>query len=256
MKKEIKLLPVIGNKPEAKQYWEELLALGVKEDYENPDAILAPGGDGWILRTERDYYKSGIPIIGIGFGTRNFLLNRTLRDPKKLVDALERNEWVGFEMQGMQVYMETGGNTLEGIAFNDVYIKSTDPTGVVYLQLDTVEYPNKKVDGDGIIIATPQGSTAYNRTAGGTILPLGSKQWTVTGICTNQKLHATINHQEVIIRKLRGDIVVVTDNKVHYGFQGLREYKIETVRIVPSEYSVRILFDPNENFEQRRYNEE
>jgi NAD+ kinase len=245
--KEIGVLPVIGKQPGARECWDALQACGMRENYDNPKAITVYAGDGGFLGAQRDYYKLGVPFVGFGFGRKNFLLNWNLCTPKELYKKFLRDDWIRFEMQGLRVYMDTDDGVLNGIAFNDVFIKNIDPTGVIHAKLITAEYPGKSVDGDGLIIATPQGSTAYNRNAGGTILPLSSNLWAVTGICTDQRLHATVNQQEVIIEVAHGEVVVVTDNQPFYG--------VLRIRIVPSKYSTTILFDPDENFEQRRYNE-
>jgi len=243
----MKILPVIGRQARARKFWEGLVALGVKEDYDNPDAILVLGGDGRFLGAQRDYYKMGKPFVGVGFGSVNFLLNRTIDSPKKLYEKLKQNDWTTFDIGGLRAQIRTVDGLCKGIAFNDIYFKSTDPTGVIRLELNTREFVGMEVAGDGLIVASPQGSTAYNRTAGGTILPLGSTLWCLTGICTQKKLRVTVAQQEISVQVVRGDAIVVTDNKAFSN--------VEEVIITPSQYSTTICFDAKENFEQRRYNE-
>lgn len=241
----MKILPVLGNQDGVQKFWEELLQCGVEENYDNPEFILVLGGDGTMLGAQRQYYKRGIPFIGIGFGYVNFLLNHTMVFPVELYMKLQKNEWKQFTAQGMRAYIDADVGRQNGIAFNDIYIKSMNPTGVVRLSLNASEYADLEVSGDGLIIASPQGSTAYNRNAGGTILPLGSRLWGVTGICTREKLNTTVTQQKIHIEILRGLAIAVTDNKV---FQN-----VEKIKIIPSRYTTNILFDSKENFEQRRY---
>lgn len=241
------ILPVVGHQKGALIFWEKLLALGVKEDFKNPDYILVLGGDGTFLGAERDYYHLQKPFVGVGFGSINFLLNRAIKNPKDLLMRMQEKNWVNFAMHGMDAEITTDEKIEKGIAFNDIYVKSVDPTGVVELELITKEYSALNLKGDGMIIATPQGSTAYNRNAGGTILPLNSMLWCLTGICTAKPIHVAIEHQEIFVKIKRNNAVVVTDNKVFYGARELR--------ITPSQFKAEVCFCGEENFEKRRYNE-
>ncbi len=242
----MKVLPILGRQKGVREFWKELVALGVEENYDNPEVIVVLGGDGTLLGAQRKYYKRSIPFVGIGFGSVNFLLNRTLTTPFQLYAKLQNTQWNTFAERGMRAYIETEKGLKNGIAFNDIYIKSVDPTGIVEVKLNTLEYKDEFVSGDGLIVASPQGSTAYNHTAGGTILPLGSKLWCVTGICTQNRLQATVLQREIQIEVVRGNAIAVTDNKLFC--------EVRNVKIVPSRYSTSICFDAKENFEQRRYN--
>lgn len=241
------LLPVLSEKECVRDFWEQLKGYGVQENMEDPDAILVAAGDGTFLGAQRKYHALKRPFIGVGWGSINFLLNRTVRDPKIFYERLMADEWKRFRSQGIHAKIISNDGVEEGVAFNDVYIKAMDPTSVVGIELNTIEYKDLNVSGDGLIIATPQGSTAYNRTAGGTILPLGSTLWGLTGICTQNRLRVTMQHQEVHLRIIRGDALAVVDNQL---FSHVRE-----VIISPSDHFTEICFDPQENFEQRRYNE-
>lgn len=241
------ILPVVGHQKGALIFWEKLLALGVQEDFKNPDYILVLGGDGTFLGAERDYYQLQKPFVGVGFGSINFLLNRAIQNPEDLLARMQEENWIKFAMCGMDAVITTDEKIEKGIAFNDIYVKSMDPTGVVELELETKEYSALELKGDGMIIATPQGSTAYNRNAGGTILPLSSMLWCLTGICTAKPFHVTIEQQEILVKIKRNNAVVVTDNKIFYGARELR--------LVPSQFKAEACFCQEEKFEKRRYNE-
>ncbi|MFA5986598.1 MAG: NAD(+)/NADH kinase [Parcubacteria group bacterium] len=241
----MKILPVLGQQDGVQEYWAEMQKYGVDVDETNPEYIPVLGGDGTFLGAERAYYKMGVPFVGVGFGHVNFLLNRRTGSPKDFVESLRKKEWVTFPIYGINAEITTRHGMEQGIAFNDVYIKSLDPTGVVRLELTTREYAQLNVVGDGVIVATPQGSTAYNRNAGGTILPLGSSLWCLTGICTQKSLRVTVAQQEIVIAVRSNDAIVVTDNNV------FRD--VLAVKITPSIYEGTICFGTQENFEQKRY---
>ena len=242
----MKILPVLGKQKGVSKFWRGILKAGGKEKYDQPDMIVVLGGDGTFLGAQRRYYKKKVPFVGVGFGRINFLLNRSFRDPELFYNRLvEKNKWKKFSMRGIRAFMQTESGQSEGVAFNDVYVKSLNPAGVVNLSLRSREYNNLEVSGDGLIVASPQGSTAYNRVAGGTILPLESNLWCVTGICTAEKLHTTVLPGEIHIKILRGPAVAVIDNQIYK--------RVRKIKIVPADYLTEIWINPRENFEQRRY---
>ena len=243
----MKILPVLSEKAEALTFWEQLKECGVQKELRNPDAIVVVAGDGTFLGAQRKYHNLKKPFIGIGCGSINFLLNRTIRDPQSFYDRLIADNWLRFVSQGIYAKIITEDGIKEGVAFNDIYIKAMDPMSVVGIEVNTAEYSNLNVSGDGLIIATPQGSTAYNRTAGGAILPLGSVLWGLTGICTQNRLRVTVQHQKIKLRIVRGNALAVIDNQM--------VTHVHEIDISPSEHCAEICFDPGENFEQRRYNE-
>lgn len=241
----MKILPVLGNHEGVQEYWEAMQKCGVEVDEKTPEYIVVLGGDGTFLGAERAYYKMGIPFVGVGFGRVNFLLNRSVGSPQEFVENLQKNEWVTFPIHGIDVQITTKHGIEHGIAFNDVYLKSLDPTHVVRLTLSTREYEKLEIVGDGVIVATPQGSTAYNRSAGGAILPLDSMLWCLTGICTQKSLRVTVAHQPITIAAKVDGVMMVTDNKIFHD--------VQTVTLTPSAYHGMICLDARENFEQRRY---
>lgn len=241
----MKILPVLGKQEGVKEYWDAMMAQGVEIDEKNPDYIVVLGGDGTFLGAERSYYKLGVPFVGVGFGRVNFLLNRSIGSAQEFVQKLQQRDWITFPIHGIKAQVFTAHGEEKGVAFNDVYVKSLDPTRVVRLALSTREYKNVEITGDGMIVATPQGSTAYNRNAGGTILPLDSALWCLTGICTQQRLRVVVAHQEITISVQKKGVMLVTDNQIFHD--------VEKVILTPSKYYGVICFAPQENFEQRRY---
>lgn len=241
----MKILPVLGKQEGVQEYWAKMQTYGVEVDEENPDYIVVLGGDGTFLGAEREYYHLGVPFVGVGFGRVNFLLNRSFSSPKEFVEKLKEQTWVKFSMFAVEAAIETQDGMEKGMAFNDIYLKALDPTGVARLELQTKEYDRLEVVGDGLIIATPQGSTAYNHNAGGAILPLGSTLWSLTGICTSKKIGVAVVQQEILITVKNTNVALVTDNKIFYD--------VKKVRIFPSLKKSAICFTAEENFEQRRY---
>jgi len=146
---------------------------------EESDAILALGGDGHMLHVLHRYLPLGRPIFGMNCGTVGFLTN-TYRPG----DLLERFEAAtAFELHPLSLKATTAdGVVAEAKAFNEVtLVRHTGQSANVRVSVDGLERIAKFV-GDGLIVSTPAGSTAYNLSAHGPIIPLGSNLLALTPV--------------------------------------------------------------------------
>lgn len=145
------------------------------------DLIIAIGGDGLILHLLHLYQDNPIPIYGINCGTVGFLMNSYEKSDdllKKLADSVET------KIHPLRVKAtDINNKKYNHIAINEVTI-SRSSSQSVKLSID-VNSKNRisSLSADGVLVATPAGSTAYNFSAGGPIIPFGSKILTLTPIC-------------------------------------------------------------------------
>jgi NAD+ kinase len=148
------------------------------------DLMIALGGDGTLLRASRWVADLGIPVVGINLGDLGFLSAcRREQWEECLTDAVAGR--LGWEPRlRMAVEVHRGGRLWASeTAVNDVYIKHGQLPRL--LRLDT-RVGGQELAGykaDGLIIATPLGSTAYNLAAGGPIVAPGTDVFTITPIC-------------------------------------------------------------------------
>jgi len=161
---------VVNNKkPQAKRNLElaeqALRAKGFKIS-EQPDFIVALGGDGTLLAVANHYGREGIPILGVNIGGLGFLTNVTFRElPNTLVEIVEKK----FKIEKRMV-MKAVFDRKIFYALNDFTISTRVPGRVVeFSAVINKEYVCRFI-ADGIIIATPTGSTAYSLATGGPIL--------------------------------------------------------------------------------------
>jgi NAD+ kinase len=144
------------------------------------DVIVALGGDGLLLHTMHEYIDLGRPIFGMNRGTVGFLMNTY--DPADLPARLAAAEPLRIHPLEF-VATTTHGMTSRAIAFNEVAVTRSSGQSVhLRVCIDGVERLATFV-GDGIIVATAAGSTAYNLSAHGPIIPLGSNLLAVTPVC-------------------------------------------------------------------------
>ena len=152
----------------------------VKEMPKRPDVCLVLGGDGSILYALRRFAGSGVPVFGINFGTVGFL---AAVEREQLGEGLRRaftGEFEVMEMPGLEAEVEVE----EGppVALNDVSFLRRPEGRVAELSYRVDEEEVGKVRCDGLVAATPAGSTGYNLANAGPILAWGVKGYVVSFI--------------------------------------------------------------------------
>lgn len=137
----------------------------------NPDAelIVCVGGDGALLRTLRNFSFPQIPIIGVNTGHLGFFQEIMPDQLDDFVSAYENRNYVIQPMKVAQAVVETkkGKTILYGL--NEICIKA-DKSRSIHLNLSFGSNFVERFSGDGILVATPAGSTAYNYALGGSIV--------------------------------------------------------------------------------------
>lgn len=145
---------------------------------DDPDLCIALGGDGTILRALRRYADTGVPVFGFNYGTVGFL---AAAEPEELEEELDRALTGDFEtvaLPGLEVGV--GGETM--IAVNDVSFTRRPHQRVAELSYRVGDSEAGRVRCDGLVAATPVGSTGYNLANHGPILAWGVEGFVVSFI--------------------------------------------------------------------------
>ncbi len=146
---------------------------------EDADVIVALGGDGTLLEALHEYYALKKPFYGMNKGSVGFLLNPYREGG--LPERLAKADKVTLHPLRMTAKTESG-ETVEAIAFNEVsLLRQQHNAAKIGITVDGVERLEELVC-DGVLVATPAGSTAYNLSAHGPILPLKSNVLAITPI--------------------------------------------------------------------------
>jgi NAD+ kinase len=149
--------------------------VGIRE----ADALVALGGDGFMLQTVHEHRKAGIPIYGMNCGSIGFLLN--LFNPEDLLAQLNSAQTHILHPLAMTA-TTIDGERVSALAYNEVsMIRHSQQSANIRVFVNGRERLDNLVC-DGILIATPAGSTAYNLSARGPIIPLGSNVLALTPI--------------------------------------------------------------------------
>lgn len=167
------------HKPRAQQALAELKGLYGDVKPEKADAICVLGGDGTMLHALHDFADYQAPIFGMNLGTLGFLLNKHEREG--LEERIEKAKRFDIHPLHMEA-IDKDGNTHTEIAFNEVsLLRETHNSAKIKISVnDTLRLP--ELVCDGVMISTPVGSTAYNSSAGGPILPLSANILPITPI--------------------------------------------------------------------------
>lgn len=157
-------------KPEAKVRARELAKLlveqGIAVEVTEPDLVVSLGGDGTMLRAAQHAHAADVPLLGVNLGTLGYL---TEVDATQEVEAVRRVLAGDFETQDrMMLSCEAGGERLVGL--NEVLVERASRRRLVRLGVRVGGESLGDFNADGIIVATPTGSTAYALSAGGPIV--------------------------------------------------------------------------------------
>jgi NAD+ kinase len=225
-----------------------LEALHAPGELDQCEAVVAIGGDGFMLQTLHRTQSLGVPVFGMKTGSVGFLMNAWRAEG--LVERIQAAQAAVLRPLEMLAISESGSST-GALAFNEVsLLRQTKQAAKIRIRLNTAVRLDELVC-DGIMIATPAGSTAYNLSAHGPILPLDSSVLALTPISPFRP------------RRWRGAIL---RSDAEVSFEVLDHYKrpvsatadsteirdVVEVRVRQSpERTVQLLFDPEHNLEER-----
>lgn len=212
------------------------------------DVIVALGGDGFMLQTQHDFMDSGIPIYGMNKGTVGFLMNEYRVDNlRQRLNASVRSKIRPLSM----IATDMDGETHEAIAINEVSLlrqsyqaASLKITTDGKLRLDSLIC-------DGVLVATPAGSTAYNLSAHGPILPLSAPLLALTPVSPfrPRRWRGALlpNNCEVLIEVMEPNKRPVNAVADHTEIKSVREVRIR----LNMERIGTILFDADHSWDER-----
>lgn len=166
--------------PEALQAKANFEALYPSVSPEKADVLVAFGGDGFMLETMHGFLGSSLPIFGIHCGSIGFLMNEF--SPHDLMTRLENAKPTTLYPLEMTAHHKDGIVT-KALAFNEVFLfRETRQACKIQIMVDDIVRLQELIC-DGILVSTPAGSTAYNLSAHGPILPLGAPLLALTPLC-------------------------------------------------------------------------
>ncbi len=158
---------------------------------EGTDFVLVFGGDGSVLQAITSSVPAGVPLFGINSGHVGFLceVDGTV-SPKVVFDKLSAGDYTVESRNTLDVSLDG----VEYVALNDVTLTRGDNLNVVSVKVDDGTDVIQSFKGDGVIVATPTGSTAYSLSAGGPVVTPGIDAILITPVCPH-----TLNSRSVLV---------------------------------------------------------
>ena len=218
-----------------------------------PDVILVLGGDGFMLQTMHTYMARNIPFYGMNCGSVGFLLNQY--KPDRLLDRIHYAK--PSILHPLRMFARCrNGKTHELLAINEVSLfRQSRQAAQIRISVDHVVRIGEMV-ADGVLVSTPAGSSAYNFSAGGPIMPLDSNMLALTPISPFRPRRfrgALLPHEssiyfEVLDPAKRPVNAVADFTEVH---------DVTSVSITEHrKTTLTVLFDPEHHLEERLIHEQ
>ena len=152
----------------------------------NADMVICFGGDGTILHMAKAATRRGLPILGVNIGTMGFMAELESSELEKLTRLAEGDYTIDNRMM-LDVTVQRDRDIIyHDICLNDVVVTKGAVARIVHLQVKCDGVQAMESGGDGVIISTPTGSTAYNYSAGGPIVEPEAKNMIITPICAHE----------------------------------------------------------------------
>ena len=155
-------------------------------EMQTADLVVCFGGDGTILHMAKSATRRGIPLLGVNIGTMGFMAELESTELDKLV-KVARGEYTLDSRMMLDVTVQRERDILfHDICLNDVVVTKGAVARIVHLCVKCDGVNAMEFGGDGVIISTPTGSTAYSYSAGGPIVEPEAKNIIITPICAHE----------------------------------------------------------------------
>ena len=164
----------------------DLRFVRMEREIQDADAVICFGGDGTILHMAKAATKRDIPILGVNIGTMGFMAELESTELDKLALLADGNYMLDSRMM-LDVTVQRDRDIIyHDICLNDVVITKGAVARIVHLKVNCDGVCAMESGGDGVIISTPTGSTAYSFSAGGPIVEPDARNIIITPICAHE----------------------------------------------------------------------
>lgn len=219
--------------------------------YDNADYAVALGGDGTILQSAALCARKNVPVLGINLGKIGFMTEIELCDMEKALKKLLAGEFTIEKRMMIKAEIRRGGKTKYSFhALNDVVVSKSIGEKLISIELSTNGEAVNRYTADGLIIATPTGSTGYSISAGGPVVDPCMRLLVATPICAHMLSvrSAVLSSDKTMKIKIDSryggtDAIVTADGDIHGYIKNTDE-----VIITQSEYDFGLIKIGNQSF--------
>ncbi len=209
------------------------------------DFLISIGGDGTLISLCRRSFKYNKPILGIYAGQLGFLTDIKTDKIEEFIDNIFLGRYRVDERMLLEISLKKGDEIKKVVAFNDVVFARDNASSMSLIEAYIDDKLINSYHGDGLIVSTPTGSTAYNISAGGPVVYPLTKAIILTPICphslTQRPLVLPVDFE--IEFKSEDDVMVVIDGQDRYG---MRDFEKIGVKI--ADKSARLIHSLERNY--------
>lgn len=205
------------------------------------DLAVVIGGDGTMLHIARELARYGLPLIGINQGRLGFITDVPVNDVRAALGPMLRGDYEEEHRTMLEGQVVRDGEVIfDGFAMNDVVVSRGATASMVELRVDVDAQFMANLRADGLIVASPTGSTAYALSAGGPILHPAIKGWVLVPIAPH-----TLSNRPIVLpdaSEVTVEIVAGRDASVNFDMQSLASLLHgDRIRVQRSAHQVRFL---------------
>lgn len=216
----------------------------------NSDLVICLGGDGTFLKVARKVYKSGLPMLGINLGNLGFLTEIEKNDIDNAVEHIFNNDYIIEDRMMLEAAIFKKDKEPEyDIAINDAVITRGSISRIIHVKTYINDIFVDTFPGDGLIVSSPTGSTAYSLSAGGPIIEPDTDLLLVTPVCPH------ILYTRSFVTKADSVVKAVVDEDYHHNaivaLDGEEGHKIkggDMVEIRKSPHKMKLIRINSRNF--------
>ncbi|MCJ7807008.1 MAG: NAD(+)/NADH kinase [Clostridia bacterium] len=215
----------IADSEQADFYSDESLAEQLKSWQDKLELIIVVGGDGTILRVARDLACWNVPVLGINLGHKGFLAEIEVEQMERFLQYIAANQYAYQERMMLEARLMRGNEELGNyLALNDIVVSRGPFSRIIKVEAYINDDFMESYSGDGIIIATPTGSTGYSLSAGGPIVNPTMELFVITPICPHSLYNRSVIVNSSDNMKLRVDsrqvqVVLTVDGQVRFSLE-------------------------------------
>lgn len=208
-----KALKVIVAREKDLDFVDQSLFVSPEALTESCDMVIAMGGDGTLLRAARYILKGDTPLVGVNLGSLGFLTEIVVDERYAVLERILKGE---YRIEHRIVLKATLSNEKEFFALNDIVLHMGTSGRIIAVDITVNHAPLTRFSADGVIIATPTGSTAYSLAAGGPILHHGVDAQVLTPISPHTlglRSMVLSSEDQLSITLKKGKGIFVTDGQ-------------------------------------------
>ncbi|MBQ2444819.1 MAG: NAD(+)/NADH kinase [Oscillospiraceae bacterium] len=221
----------------------------LQKELKDADLLICFGGDGTILHASKAATRLGIPVLGVNIGTMGFMAELESSELKELVRLAEDRYTVDERMMLHVKVIHDGQVAFEDDALNDAVITKGAVARTIQLSVSCDGTDMMSFGGDGVVISTPTGSTAYSMSAGGPIVEPTARNIVITPICAHDMRTRTVVTSAQ--RKISVEVGRIGRKNAFLSVDGGRAFRLNTgdvIQIDLSRYVTRLVHLSDRSF--------